>query len=119
MLYVLKGEGVNERQFSALEALRNLAPENDRVPLARVRDILRRQAALLRADEPRALAAIPGMLLDDPSRREKALGVIMVAGRLNEDAAQRLERLRALIAPGLAVPARSPRLRSRKSGRAS
>ena len=76
LLYVLRGGEADERQFNALEALRNAAPENERVPLSRVKEILRRQAALLRLDEKRAVAAIAEFLPDDPGRRARALSAI-------------------------------------------
>ena len=60
LLYVLRGGGADERQFNALEALRNAAPENERAPLSQVKDIMRQQAALLRLDEKRAVATIAG-----------------------------------------------------------
>ena len=73
---MLRGGGADERQFNALEALRNAAPENERVPLSRVKEIIRRQAALLRLDEEQAVAAIPQILPDDPGRRARALSAI-------------------------------------------
>ena len=76
LLYVLQGVGADERQFNALEALRNAAPENARIPLSRVKEILRRQAALLRLDEKRAVAAIAEFLPDDPGRRARVLSAI-------------------------------------------
>ena len=55
LLYIQRGLGVDERQFNALEALRDHAPENERVPLSRLNAILRHQAVLPRADAERAL----------------------------------------------------------------
>ena len=68
--------GADERQFNALEALRNAAPENERVPLSQVKAIIRRQAALLRCDEEQAIVTIPQILPDDPGRRARALSAI-------------------------------------------
>jgi len=76
LLYVLRGGGADERQFNALEALRNCAPENERVSLSQVKAIIRQQAALLRVDEAGAVAAISKILPDDPSRRARALATI-------------------------------------------
>lgn len=76
LLYVLRGKGADERQFNALEALRNSAPENERLSLSQVKEILRQQAALLRFDEGRAIAAISKMLPNDPGRRALALAAI-------------------------------------------
>ncbi|MDR3534285.1 MAG: DUF3141 domain-containing protein [Rhodopila sp.] len=73
LIYVLRGGGADERQFNALEALRNSAPESERVSLSRLKEILRRQAAILRLDESEAVASISKILPDDPSRRARAL----------------------------------------------
>jgi hypothetical protein len=117
--YVLRGEGVDERQFNALEALRNNAPENERMPLSKVKGILRRQAALLRADEARAIAAIPRILPEDPSRSQRAIeaihGVINAGGKLTADAEQRYERVCDLFKVSV-KPERSPRLQAARSG---
>jgi hypothetical protein len=51
LLYVSRGKGADERQFNAIEALRNCAPENERVSLPQVKEIMRHQAALLRFDQ--------------------------------------------------------------------
>jgi len=76
LLYVLRGGGADERQFNALEALRTRAPENERVSWSQLKGIMRQQAALLRLDEREAVAAIPKILPDDPSRRASALTAI-------------------------------------------
>ena len=55
---MLRGEGADERQFNALEALRNRAPESERLPFSQLKDIMRRQATLLRANEKKAIATI-------------------------------------------------------------
>jgi hypothetical protein len=78
-----RGQGIDEGQFNALEALRNNASENEQVPMSHLKEKLRQQAAVLRADEPRALRAIPKMLPSDPSRQAKAIATIydVVNGR--------------------------------------
>ena len=120
LLYVLKGEGVDERQFNMLEGLRNSAPEAERVPLSRLRETLLRQAAVLRADDTRAVAAIPTMLSPDPGQREKAmqaiLDVISASGRLGDDAVQRLEHVRGLFLPDALGSARTLRLATKRAG---
>ena len=120
LLYVLKGEGVDERQFNMLEGLRNSAPEAERVPLSRLRETLLRQAAVLRADQTRAVAAIPAMLSPDPAQREKAmraiLDVISASGKLGDDAVQRLEHVRGLFLPDALGSARTLRLAAKRAG---
>ncbi|HBK06295.1 MAG TPA: hypothetical protein DDZ81_10575 [Acetobacteraceae bacterium] len=116
LLYVLRGGGADERQFNALEALRNSAPENERVPLSRLKDILRRQATLLRLDEREAVASIPKILPADPSRRARALTaiyeVISADGEPEPGEEKRFQDIRRLFeGPGSkkqAVPDRSP-----------
>jgi len=76
LLYVLRGKGADERQFNALEALRNSAPENERVSVPQIKEIMRQQAALLRFDEGKAVETISKILPDDPSRRARALAAI-------------------------------------------
>ncbi|MFO1134286.1 MAG: DUF3141 domain-containing protein [Rhodoblastus sp.] len=76
LLHVMRGGGVDERQFNALEQIRAAAPDNQHVSSSQLKSILRRQATLLRADTPRALAAIPRMLPDDPGRLEKVVATI-------------------------------------------
>jgi Protein of unknown function (DUF3141) len=76
LLYVLRGKGADERQFNALEALRNSAPENERVSVPQIKEIMRQQAALLRFDEGKAVGTISKILPDDPSRRARALAAI-------------------------------------------
>ena len=79
LLYVMRGGSADERQFNALEALRNTAPENDQVPLSQVKEIIRRQAALLRLDEKEAVAAIAQILPNDPGGRARAVSAIYEA----------------------------------------
>ena len=76
LVYVMQGGGADERQFNALEVIRDNAPENARVSFSKLKSILRQQAALLRADEARAMAAIPAMLPEDPGRRQKVIDTI-------------------------------------------
>ena len=76
LLHVMRGGGVDERQFNALEQIRAATPDNQHVSSSQLKSILRRQATLLRADTPRALAAIPRMLPDDPGRLEKVVATI-------------------------------------------
>jgi hypothetical protein len=79
LLYVMRGGSADERQFNALEALRNTAPENEQVPLSQVKEIIRRQAALLRLDENEAVAAIAQILPNDPGGRARAVSAIYEA----------------------------------------
>ncbi len=113
LLYVMRGGGADERQFNALEVIRDNAPENERVSHSQLKSILRRQATLLRADEPRAMAAIPAMLPDDPGRRQKVIDAIAevasARGELNSEAARRLDEVRNLFGATNTGPQELPR----------
>jgi hypothetical protein len=99
-LYVTRGGGADERQFNALEQIRAAAPENMKVAPSEMRSIIRRQARLLRADAPRALAAIPRMLPDDPSRRSQVVAtlekVVSARGAPSAETRSRLDEIRRL-----------------------
>ena len=60
-----------------------------------LKSILRQQAALLRADETRAMAAIPAMLPPDPGQREKVID----RRSLEVDLGQRTARRRCRATP--------------------
>jgi hypothetical protein len=100
LLYVLRGGGADERQFNALEALRKRAPESERLPLSQLKDVIRRQATLLRSNEKRAISTMSKLLPDDPEARRKTLtaiyDVISAAGELTSDEATRFENIRRL-----------------------
>ena len=92
--------GADERQFNALEALRKRAPESERLPLSQLKDIMRRQATLLRANEKKAISTISKLLPDDPEARRRTLlaiyDVISAAGELDSDEATRFENIKRL-----------------------
>ncbi|QGM48049.1 DUF3141 domain-containing protein [Methylocystis heyeri] len=97
LLYVLASGGADERQFNALEALRNAVPEAARPPLSKIREIIRRQAELLRADETKAVAAIAEILPEDSGRRAEILSAIyrVVSGDGEPDAGE-MEKFREI-----------------------
>ncbi len=104
LLYVMRGGGADERQFNALEVIRDTAPENARVSFSKLKSILSQQAAQLRADEARAMAAIPAMLPQDPGRRQKVIETIAevasAKGTLDSESARRLDEVRNLFGCG-------------------
>lgn len=103
LLYVLHGNGIDERQFNALEQIRAASHDN-RVAVDELKAILRRQATLLRADPEQAMAAIPQMLTGDTDRNEQIVAtieaVVGAKGRLDPEAAKRLRHVRSLFATG-------------------
>jgi hypothetical protein len=76
LLYVQVEEGADERQFNAIQALRSRAPEGRHVTMPQLREMMREQAALLRADPEMAVAAIAKMLPEDTGERAKLLSTI-------------------------------------------
>ncbi|HLZ66688.1 MAG TPA: DUF3141 domain-containing protein [Aliidongia sp.] len=109
LIYVDQGrphQAVDERVFAALRQLRQQHPECRRLGLARFKEIVREQYLLLRHDEERALAAIPGFLPDDPAERQSVLDAVRQAieasGELPDAVRQRLARIEALFETRLA-----------------
>jgi hypothetical protein len=100
LLYVLRGKGADERQFNALEALRKRTPERERVPLLRLKDIVRQQATLLRSNETKAISTLAKLLPGDPDARRKTLtaiyDIISAAGELDSGEAARFETIQRL-----------------------
>jgi pimeloyl-ACP methyl ester carboxylesterase len=100
LLYVLRGEGADERQFNALKELRNRSPEAERISLQQLKEIIRRQAAVLRFNEQKAISAIPQILQDNPEARLRTLTavheVIAVAGELDSGEQTRFENIERL-----------------------
>ncbi|MFV0280285.1 MAG: DUF3141 domain-containing protein [Rhodoblastus sp.] len=102
LMYVLRGDTIDERQFNKMTVLRDHAPQNERISLSEFKSIIRRESALLRADAVRAMAAIPAMLPDDPSRRGKVAETIVdivMAGDPDDEVRGRLEEVRRMFAP--------------------
>jgi hypothetical protein len=104
LIYVMHGSGVDERQFHAMQQIYQAASEADAevLPVAALKDILRRQAALLRADRDRAMAAIPQMVRGNPDRAVRVAaiidGIVGAKGKLNAETARRLRRVDDLFA---------------------
>ena len=79
LLYVNLGHPdrlADERVFATLRHLRQNLPDGCRLGLLRFKEILRDQYLLLRRDEERALAAIPGLLPADPAQRRLVLDAV-------------------------------------------
>jgi hypothetical protein len=98
LLYIQAGEGADERHFNAIEALRRSTPEGARVSKRKLKEMMRAQASLLRADSAFALDAIPKMLPEETDRRAKLLATVYdvatADGGLPPDQMMRFERVR-------------------------
>ena len=77
LLYIQAGEGADERQFNAIEALRTRVPEGQRVTLQQLKETVREQAALLRTDPNKAVASIAKLLPEDPEQRARAASTVI------------------------------------------
>jgi hypothetical protein len=113
VLYVLKGEGgADERNFIILRELHEAQPPGGKRTMAELKTIIRDQSLLVRIDEERAIAAIPGFLPADKEQRTRALQaiqrIVSAQGELSDGGRKRLARIEKLI---------QPKSRSTKTGR--
>lgn len=101
VIHVRLPEGrVDERGFSALQALRRAQPANRRLTFGEIKALFREQYLLVRLDEERAVGAIPKLLPDSEQQRQAAWAavceVIAARGGLPDEGRQRLDRLQGL-----------------------
>ena len=101
VIHVRLPEGrVDERGFSALQALRRAQPANRRLTFGEIKALFREQYLLVRLDEERAVGAIPKLLPDSEQQRQAAWAavceVIAARGELPDEGRQRLDRLQGL-----------------------
>jgi hypothetical protein len=101
VIHVRLPEGrVDERGFSALQALRRAQPANHRLTFGEIKALFREQYLLVRLDEKRAVGTIPKLLPDSEQQRRAAWAavceVISARGELRDEGRQRLDRLRGL-----------------------
>jgi len=80
--------------------LRKRASANEPLSIQAMKDIVQRQATLLRSNETRAITTLSKLLPTDPDPRKKTLtaiyDVISAAGELDTDEATRFENMRHL-----------------------
>jgi hypothetical protein len=101
VMHVRLPEGrIDERGFTALQALRRTQPANRRLTFGEVKALFREQYLLIRLDEERAVRAIPRLLPDNEQQRRAAWtavrDVIAARGELSDEGRRRLDRLQAL-----------------------
>jgi pimeloyl-ACP methyl ester carboxylesterase len=102
LIYIRLPEGtIDERGFSALKLIRASRPAANRKTLAQMKEIVRQQYLLLRLDEERAIAALPGLPGADGAQRKAVLDavhqVLAARGALPDEAKRRLARVEALL----------------------
>lgn len=95
------GSGFDERAYGALKKIRDRRKPNARLALARFRAMLGDQIRLLRADEERAVATLPELLVGaDGEHLAAALAALSelvgAEGKPSQDAKDRLARIEPL-----------------------
>ena len=100
LFYVLRGgDSVDERTFAKLDMLRESQPQEARLSIRELKDLLTEQSAIVRLDEERAVRAIPMLLPDSKGQRRAYLDAVhsvLEARALSEPSKRRLERIDAL-----------------------
>jgi hypothetical protein len=102
LIYIRLPEGsIDERGYSALKIIRAARPASSRKTLAQMKEIVRQQYSLVRLDEERAIATLPGLVGDDGAQRKVVLDavrqVLAARGPLADEAKRRLARVEALL----------------------
>ena len=113
LIHVLRAErGFDERAAHVIEALRQAQPAEKRLTLPQFRDLVRDQSQLLRMDEARALATLPGLLPEDAGVRAQAFAalrsIVLAQGGLSPEGQARLDALAeafGAVTPALEAPA--------------
>ncbi len=101
LLYVRLADGsADERSFAMLKAVRAAQPEDRRLPLRQIKEIMKQQFLLLRTDEKRAIQTLPALLPPGQGERQAVLEalrrVVAAPGALSEEARRRLGEVEAL-----------------------
>jgi hypothetical protein len=117
MLYVGMARGVaDERGFEAIRRIRQRHPAATRLMLAEFKRMVREQYYMLLIDDQEALAAIPALLPTDFGERQSAFDILREvlesSGTLEEDAAERLDRVGKLFSLDRGNPGSEPALKA-------
>jgi hypothetical protein len=109
LIYIRLPEGrIDERGFSVIKLIRDARPADQRISMARLKEIVRDQYLLVCLDEERAIAALPKLLGADATERKAALEalhrVLAASGDLSEEGKRRLDRIEALFDVRAATP---------------
>jgi pimeloyl-ACP methyl ester carboxylesterase len=99
--FVRRAEGgVDERSYAMLKQLHDAQPSGRPRTMAQLKDVLRDQAALLRADERRAIETIPSLLPKDAEERARTLRaiqrVLSAQGELSAKGKKRMAQIEKL-----------------------
>ena len=101
LIYVRRPEGgFDERGYRMLKNIRESRKSNERLSLARFREMLNEQLQLVLLDEERAVVALPKLLETDELETAAALGALRklvgAAGALDPEGERRLARVEKL-----------------------
>ena len=101
LIYVRRPEGgFDERGYRMLKNIRESRKSNERLSLARFREMLNEQLQLVLLDEERAVAALPKLLQTEQSETAAALvalrQLVGAAGALDPEGERRLARVEKL-----------------------
>jgi hypothetical protein len=105
LLYIrLPARGVDERGFLALKEVGATLRPEERVGLGRLKEIFRDQFLILKLDEQRAMAELPGLLPVDRSESNRWMAALRriaaATGEPTGEARRRLQEIEALYAAG-------------------
>jgi hypothetical protein len=101
LIYIRLPDGsVDERGFSVLRLIRASRPANNRISMARFKELVREQYLLVYFDEERAIAALPKLLGADTNGHKSTLDLLhrVLAARedMSDEGKRRLARVEAL-----------------------
>jgi hypothetical protein len=101
LIHVRRPEGgFDERGYRMMKSIRESRKSNERLSLARFREMLNEQLQLVVQDEERAIAALPKLLQADESETAAALDALRklvgAAGALDAESERRLARVEKL-----------------------
>jgi len=105
MMYVFREDHriVDERTFRMMERIRNERADEDRRPIAEVKDCVRDQAGILQIDEDRAIRALPSLVSGEEERARVLDAVQRIAGAqgaLSAKAQARLSKVKEVLGFG-------------------
>jgi hypothetical protein len=101
LIYIRLPDGsVDERGFSVLKLIRASRPANNRISMARFKEMVREQYLLVYFDEERAVAALPKLLGGDTNGRKSTLDllhrVLSARDDMSDEGKRRLARVEGL-----------------------
>jgi hypothetical protein len=101
LIYIRLPDGsIDERGFSVLRLIRASRPDDKRISMVRLKEMVREQYLLVCLDEQRAIGALPKLLGGDANARKSTLDLLhrVLAARedMSDEGKRRLARVEAL-----------------------